>query len=194
MCFQATFQWKSFVTHTNGDRQKLQAKLLQCIDPLSPVGHSTTLFNIHSGKLADSSVNVHNALQLGKVCMQGYENKLPRGLYDTISSPLVTMATSRKESKLGQTSTVNTEVIFNRTLGIIGSGEFDLRNLFSHELEPSPTTLFQNIFKAKQKTFLQVDNRLAISFKIQIWECLTVVQYFGPYIGQYLARSRPWQM
>ena len=74
--------------------------------------------------------------------MQGYENKLPHGFYDTISSPLVTMATSRKKSKLGQTSTVDTEGIFNRTLGIIGSG--DLQNLFSHELAPIPTSLFQN--------------------------------------------------
>ena len=40
--------------------------------------------------------------------MQGYANKLPRGFYNTISSPLVTMATSRKKSKLGQTSKVNT--------------------------------------------------------------------------------------
>ena len=50
----------------SSDRQKIQAKLSQCIEPLSPVRHSTTLFNIVSGKLDDSSVNVHNALQLGK--------------------------------------------------------------------------------------------------------------------------------
>ena len=40
--------------HTDSsDRQKLQAKLSQCIEPLSPAGHSTT------------PVNVHNAVQLG---------------------------------------------------------------------------------------------------------------------------------
>ena len=32
----------------SSDRQKLQAKLSQCIEPLSPVGHSTTLFIIVS--------------------------------------------------------------------------------------------------------------------------------------------------
>ena len=34
-----------------------------------------------------------------------------------------------------------TEVVFNRTRGIIGSEEFDLHNLFSHELAPIPSSL-----------------------------------------------------
>ena len=34
------------------------------------------------------------------------------------------------------------EVVFNRTLSIIGSEEFDLHHLFSHELAPILTSLF----------------------------------------------------
>ena len=52
---------------------------------------------------------------------------------------------------------MNTEVIFNRVLGIFGSGKFDLHNLFPHELAQIPTSLFQNISKSKLKTFLQVE-------------------------------------
>ena len=52
------------------------------------------------------------------------------------------MATTRKQTNLGKTTTVDTEVIFNRTLGIIGSGEFDLHDLFSHKLAPIPMSLF----------------------------------------------------
>ena len=36
------------------------------------------------------------------------------------------------------------EVVFKRTLGIIGSEEFDLLNLFSHALAPIPTSLLLN--------------------------------------------------
>ena len=61
---------KARMLSDSSDRQKLQAKLSQCIDPLNPVGHSTTLFDIVSGKIDDSSVNVQNFLQLGKKCMQ----------------------------------------------------------------------------------------------------------------------------
>ena len=74
--------------------------------------------------------------------MQVYENILPQGFYDKISSPVVTMATIRKRIHLGASTTVDTEVVFNRTLGIVGSGEFDLHDLFSHELAPIPTSRF----------------------------------------------------
>jgi len=48
--------------------------------------------------------------------MQAFEKKF----YDKISSPIVIMATTRKQINLGATTTVDTEVIFNRTLGITG--------------------------------------------------------------------------
>ena len=96
--------------------------------------------------------------------MEAYENKLPQGFYDKISSPVVTMATSRKGISVGAATTVDTEVIFNRTLGIIGSGEFDLNDLFSHELAPIPTALFLDdgsmrpaSSKSKLKNYLQVE-------------------------------------
>ena len=60
------------------DRRKLRERLDQCIDPLDPADHSPTQFNIVSAKLAAESANVQNALQIGKDCMQVYENKLPR--------------------------------------------------------------------------------------------------------------------
>ena len=51
------------------------------------------------------------------------------------------MDTTRKRINLGATTTIATEIIFNRTLSIIGSGECDLHDLFSHELAPIPTSL-----------------------------------------------------
>ena len=95
-----------------------------------------------SGKLAAESANVQNTLQIGKDCMLSYENKLPQGFYNKISSPVVTMDTTRKRINLGATTSIDAEIIFNRTLGIIGSGECGLHDLFSHELAPIPTSLF----------------------------------------------------
>ena len=43
---------------------------------------------------------------------------------------------------MGAVRTVDVEVVFNRTLSIIGSEEFDLHDLFSHELAQIPTSLF----------------------------------------------------
>ena len=57
------------------DRRKLRERLDKCIDPIYPAGHSPTLFNIVSGKMAAKSANVKNFLQIDKDCMQAYENK-----------------------------------------------------------------------------------------------------------------------
>ena len=103
---------------------------------------------------------------------------------------------------LGQTSTVNTVVIFNRTLGILGSGEFDLQNLFSHELAPIPTSLFLDdgrmrpaSSKSKLSVFFHVEkssrNKLQKPDLVVLW---TIMQYFGPYNGQYLTRPRIWHI
>ena len=73
-----------------------------------------------SGKLAAASVNVKNALQIDKACIAAYENKLPQGFYNKISSYVVTIDTPM--INLGAVTTIDiVEVIFNITLGIIGS-------------------------------------------------------------------------
>ena len=55
---------------------------------------------------------------------------------------VVTLETPVKGINTGGFTTVDIEVVFNRTLGIIGSEEFDLHDLFSHELSSIPTLLF----------------------------------------------------
>ena len=86
----------------------LRERLDQCIDPLDPADHSAILFNIVSGKLAAESANVQNALQIGKGCMQAYENKLPQCFYNRIGSHVVTMDITRKRINLGATATIDT--------------------------------------------------------------------------------------
>ena len=65
---------------------------------------------------------------------------------------------------MGATRTVDTEVIFNRTLGIIDSGECDLHDLYYHELAPIRTSLFLDggslrptTSKSKHNNYLQVE-------------------------------------
>ena len=74
--------------------------------------------------------------------MEAYENKLPQGFYNKISSYVVTMDTPMKGINMGAVTTVDIQVVFNRTLGIIGSAEFDVHDLFFDELAPIPTSLF----------------------------------------------------
>ena len=75
--------------------------------------------------------------------MEGYENQLPQGFfYNKISSYVVIRDALMKGIDTAAVTTVDIEVVIHRTLGIICSEEFDLHDLFSHELAPIPTSLF----------------------------------------------------
>ncbi len=122
--------------------RKLWEKQYQCVGRLDSSGHYATVFIIVSGTLTAACVNVKNALQIGKACMEAYENKLPQGFYNKISSYVVTMDTPMKGINMRAVTTVDIEVVFNRTLSIMSSEEFDLHDLFSHELTLIQTSLF----------------------------------------------------
>ena len=51
--------------------------------------------------------------------MEAYENKLPQGFYNKISRYVVTTDTPMKGINMGTVTTVDIDVVFNRTLGII---------------------------------------------------------------------------
>ena len=106
--------------------------------------------------LTTASANVKNALQIGNACMGGYENKLRQGFCNKISSYVVNRDAHMRGINTGVVTTADFEVVFNRTLGIIGSEEFDLHDLFSHELAPIPTLLQHDIsfFKIKHLVIL----------------------------------------
>ena len=137
----------------NSDRRKLRERQYQCIGRFDPSATDfgrfdpsatdfATVFIIASGNLTAASLHVKNALQIGKAYTEAYENKFPQGFYNKISSHVVIMDTPMKRINTGAVITVDIYVIFNRTLGIIGSDEFDLPDLFYHELAPIPTSLF----------------------------------------------------
>ena len=65
--------------------------------------------------------NVKNALHIGKACMDGYANKLPQGFYNKISSYVVIRDAPMNGINTGAVTTVDIDVVFNRTLRICGS-------------------------------------------------------------------------
>ena len=67
---------------------------------MDPTGHPQELFNVVTGEIASTSVNVHNVLELGKECFKAYEAKLPEGFHAPISCPFTTMATKQKQLQL----------------------------------------------------------------------------------------------
>ena len=139
---------------------------IHCYDKFYCFKH---LFNIVTGQIASTSVNVHKALELGKESLQAYEEKLPEGFHAPISCPVTTMATKRKRLQLqeGVQPAFDTEVIFIRTMGLMNTMDFDLRELFDYELSQIPTSLFiddgnlrPSTAKSKLKKSIEVEQSL----------------------------------
>ena len=82
----------------------------QLLNRIDQSGHYATVFIIVSGKLIAASVNVKNAVKIGKACMPACENKLPQGFHIKISSYGVTMDTPMKVINMGAVTTVDIEV------------------------------------------------------------------------------------
>jgi hypothetical protein len=66
------------------DRDGLRKKLSLCIYPLCPADHPEQIVNIVSGRIGPPTVNVHLAIDTGEKLMDEYENKWPKGFYETI--------------------------------------------------------------------------------------------------------------
>ncbi|KAK3106543.1 hypothetical protein FSP39_022295 [Pinctada imbricata] len=126
------------------DREKLRQKLSSCIDPLATEEHSGKLINIVSGRVSPDSVNVDNALEIGKKQMSEFEQSLPNGFYNTLSKRVVTMSVGRKSVKVGDCEVYDTQMIYARVMGLLSTRELDLKELLSHELSPIPPSMFDD--------------------------------------------------
>ena len=96
------------------------------------------------GEFSPESVNVDESLSLGKVQMQHFEAGWPDSFYEPLSSKVVTMSISKKQIKLGSQDCYDTDLIYSRVMGLMSSREIDLKELFSHELAPVPTSMFED--------------------------------------------------
>ena len=128
------------------DRKKLQLALKNCIHPLETDSHDPSkLVNIYTGEESADNVNVFNAIEIGKQQLTQFQNSLPEGFRDKLSSKVTTMAEGKKNKKGAVTESFNTELIFSRVLYLLGIDQLDFTNLFNNELAPVPTALFNDI-------------------------------------------------
>ena len=125
------------------DRNKIRIKLNSCIDPLNPDGHPLELINIVSGKIADSKVNVENAVEIGKNIQSEFVKSLPEGYHKPINRQVVTMSTKRKSIAVNAKKTQDESVIFSRALRLMITGAIDPSEIFDHELTSYPPALFK---------------------------------------------------
>ena len=158
-------EMKARIVSDGADRENIHKKLELCIDPLDPSSHPPNVVNIVSGQVADSTVNVQEAVSIGKGMMKDFEKKWPEGFQNTISKRVIKVSDSKKHIKVGCQKVYDTTVIYSRVIGLQASSrEIDLKNVLSYELAPVPPSMFldldaMRICKAKS----DLKNKLAIN-------------------------------
>ena len=120
-----------------------KAVIMMCIDPMDPICHpKQSVVNIASGRVGPESVNVWNVVKNGETLKEKYEASFPDGFHNPISSSLVTMNIINRKVKIEERISFDTDLIYNRMMGLRGSREISTKSMFSFELAPVPTSMF----------------------------------------------------
>ena len=122
----------------------IREKLQLSIDLLDSSDHPADgIVNVVTGLIAPTSLNVEQAVEIGKTQMISFENTLPTGFYESISKKVVTMNSIKKSIRVGGKDVYDLNLIYSRVLGLQLSREIDLTDVLKYELAPLPTSMFK---------------------------------------------------
>ena len=133
------------------DRETLREKLEFIIDPLDPEQHQEGLINVVTGKVVcHSSVNVNNAIMVGKKQMETFEQSWPEGFHDTIPRKVVTISVGQKSMKVRDAKVFDTETMYAKAMALqAGSRSLNINDIL-YELAP-----YGQMHDAKSKACLK---------------------------------------
>lgn len=131
-------KWK---TLDSDDWMKIREEMQKCTNPLikEQPGH---LINIVNGCVAESNVNVHNAVEIGDSMTTNFIAKLPDGFHKPLHSKVFTMETVKKGVKVGGSTVFDMEKIYGCLSMISNNRNLPLDVVISYELCPIPASIF----------------------------------------------------
>ncbi|KAL8560458.1 hypothetical protein ACOMHN_054361 [Nucella lapillus] len=159
---------QSRINDDASDRAKIQERLSTCIDILDTSKHPKTgLVNVYSGRIIDDpTVNVHEAVKIGTEQQKAFEGKWPASFHLKLKRRVKNIASLVKSQlKMGKDiKAIDTGFIYARVLGIMASSRepVSIEALFSHELAPLPTALFDETGDMRTTSKAVLKNKINI--------------------------------
>ena len=150
------------------DRNKIGETISTCIDIFDIDEHPQTgIVNIHTGQVVDDpGLNVHNAVEIGTEQWWDFENQWPEGFHNKLKQKVKTVVAAIKpKTKLGDDlHIIDSEFIYARVMGIMASSRnsVSMETLFSHELAPHPTALFDDHGEMRTTNKSTLKNKIKI--------------------------------
>ena len=160
------------------DRRKIRTALHKCIHPLDITSHPSNSFvNINTGEEAYEKVKVNKAVEMGKEKLKKFQESLPEGFRERLSSTVVTMSEAKSKKKNSTVGHFSTDLIFYRVMYLLGTNQLNFSVLFNFELAPVPTSLFKDSGEAqytKSKADLVKKMKVEISTRGVRPQCVVV--------------------
>ncbi len=124
------------------DRDNIRKELNKHSNPLT--NEYDNLCNIVNGCIADQSVNVYNALDMGDSLMRQFKAGWPETINKPIKTKLVTLESTKRPVKISGKSVFDIEKLYGCMLVINQKRNLSLDTLFDYELSPVPASLFDD--------------------------------------------------
>lgn len=148
------------------DREGIRKELNKHSHPLND--HSDCLYNIVTGKVASPEINVAEATSTGNQMKAEFISSLPDHFHRTISSPVKTMETMKKGTKVGPSMIYNMETIFLRFITIGQTRQMELAPIFKFELCAVPPSLIDEFGCLRKGTKSTLVHKLCVTQKEQL--------------------------
>ena len=88
--------------------------------------------------------------------LQQFINDLPDGFYKPVAAVVLTMKKLKKSIKVNKVEVIDTSFIYFRVIALqLTNKALNVKNVFSFELSPVPTSIFDDTRSAKSKSSLK---------------------------------------
>ena len=129
-------------TRQNRDHQDTR-KLLHYFQQRNPFNGDLQLRSLSSGKIADTSVNVDSAKQVGLNILNSMTNSAVADIKFKRQDQAVTLATKSSVTTQGETINVDPTLLFQRLVHLAEKNPESLASVFQYELTNIPTSMFE---------------------------------------------------
>ena len=128
------------------DRDKLRKYLVTFIALFSVNGHCQEIVHMHLRKLSNEEINVNLCKAVGEKQLQQFISDLADGFYKPLNLAVLTIKKLKKSIKVKEVEVIDISFIYCRVIAIQLTNEIlKVKNVFSFELSPVPTSMFDDI-------------------------------------------------
>ena len=144
------------------DRSKIRKGIVECHHALET--SALKIINISNGYVANEKVNVENAVFISNKMKTEFQNGLPEVFHKPVHVQVYIMESMKHGVKIGGKIVCDTEKLYGRLLVLSQKRDISLKYVFSHELAPLPSSLFDEYGFLRKSKRSNIASKMIVSY------------------------------